>query len=316
MRGNGFTLTELLITLVLSSVLVLIVVTAFSSLGRSSRQIQQLAQLQQNAQLVSGLLQNELVNSGFWGGISRPELAANLTLPAAPPNDCVTPVMDSGSFPVLGLSFITLYARRITQANELGCISTAVTGSELLQLKRLVGQRFNSTELQRNRFYFETDWEHSRIVDVDSSGKDNTLAYYPYQHIVFYIQSQKIEGSEVPVLMRKRLVRNASGHATMSADSILDGVERMHFEFSFDTDMDGIINFTLPTAQISDIQWQQQNARIIGIKFHILLRSTLPDPYYTNNLQYRLGDTLFIANGDHYRRLLVSASVALPNVSL
>ena len=316
MKYKGFTITELMIAMALSVTLTLVMSVAFISLSRSSRQIQQLAQLQQNAQLVAGLFQNELVNSGFWGGLARPELAANMVLPSSPENDCVASDIDSGSFPALDKNFITLYARKISSSKELGCISSAVKGSELLQLKRLVGQRFDNTALQDNRFFLETDWDYSRIVDVASSGKMPSFSYYPYQHVVFYIQNQQIDGIEVPVLMRKRLIRNAAGKAVMSTDSILDGVERMHFEFSFDNNMDGNVNYQLPTAQISDVQWQQQKARIIGVKFHLLLRSTQPDPTYTNHQQYKLGAEEFKVNGDHYRRLLVSSSVILPSAIL
>ena len=316
MHPKGFTLTELMIAMALSLVLVLMLITTFSTLGRSSRQIQTLAELQQNAQLVSGLFQNELVNIGFWGGLASPDLAAYQLLPTSPANDCIAPSIDSGSFPTLGQSFITLYARKVSASSELNCVSAAVKGSEILQLKRLVGQVFDSTSLKANRFFMETDWDHSRFVDVASTGKKQGLTYYPYQHVVFYIQNQSVDGIQIPVLMRKRLTRNESGNASMSTESVIDGIERIHFEFSFDSNLDGEVNYQLPTSQMTDAHWQQKYGRIVSIKYHVLLRARQPDPNYINNNHYEMGQEEFKATGDHFRRLLISSLVTLPNATL
>ena len=82
----GFTLSELLIAMALSLVIISMALTAFSSLSRSARQTQQLAELQQNAQLINSVFQRELANVGFWGGRALPETAIGSALPTAPPS--------------------------------------------------------------------------------------------------------------------------------------------------------------------------------------------------------------------------------------
>lgn len=315
-RQHGFTLTELMIAMTLGLALLLLAITAFDSLSRSSRQIQQLAELQQNGQLLTSLLQNELANVGFWGGQGSPELAVNMPRPSAPAGDCLDAVLDSGSFPQPGLNFITLYAIKATNGQQLNCINNALVNSEILQVKRLLGQPATAAALRQNRFYLETDWDYSRFIDSDSPGKSDAFNYFPYQHIVFYLQNQSIAGSKVPVLMRKRLARNATGQAVISTDSVLDGVERMHFEFGFDTDTDGQLDYQLSTAQLTAEHWQQKHGRIMSIKFHLLLRAREPDTNYVNNQHYMLGQHTFIAKGDHYRRLVISSSVFFQNAVL
>lgn len=315
-RQNGFTLTELMIAMALSLTLIAMALTAFSSLNQSSRQIQQMAELQQNGQLLSGLLQNELTNVGFWGGRSNPMLAANLPLPAAPADDCYEASIDSGSFPKAMEPFIMLYARTAEKGKQINCISNALVNSELLQIKRLLGQPSDAETLRQNRFYLETDWDYSRFVDSDSPAKSNEFAYFPYQHVVFYIQNQTVDGTQIPVLMRKRLTRNAAGKAVISTDSVLDGVERMHFEFGFDSDADGQLNYQLATEQISTEHWQQNRGRILSVKFHLLLRSRQADPNYSNDQRYIMGQREFIAGGDHFRRLLISSTVFFHNAAL
>ncbi|MGP9801921.1 PilW family protein [Rheinheimera sp. NSM] len=315
-RVPGFTLTELLIAMLLGMILMTLTLTAFSSLSRSARQTQQLAELQQNAQLAMSILQNELTNTGFWGGRSAPQLAASLTLPEAPAGDCVEAALDSGSFPQPAQSFVTLYARTIGAGRQLNCLAGAISQTELLQIKRLLGQKTAIADMRQNRFYLESGWQHSRFVDSNSPGLTAEYDYFPYQHLVFYLQQQRLDGKPIPVLMRKRLSRNQAGQAVISTDSVLDGVERMHFEFGIDADADGQLDYQLTTEQMSAQLWQQNNARIISLRYHLLLRARQSDPNYINQQRYDMGAHRFVAPGDHYRRLLVSSTIFFQNAVL
>jgi type IV pilus assembly protein PilW len=315
-RLRGFTLSELLIAMLLTLFLMTIALTAFSGLSRSVRQTQQLSELQQNAQFLMSLMQNELGNTAFWGGLTSFEQLAMAISPAAPEPDCLHDSIDSGSFPQPGIEFISLYAQKITAGRQLNCIPTAIADSELLQLKRLIGRQTSVAELRQNRFYLETSWQHGRFVDVASAGLSDDHYYFPYQHVVFYLQSQRTDNSSLPVLMRKRLTRNAAGRATISTDAVLDGVERMHFEFGFDSDLDGRLDYQLATARVPLALWQDKGSRIVSLTYHVLLRSRLADPEYQNDNEYQLGDERFVAPGDHYRRMLISSTLFFHNATL
>lgn len=315
-QASGFTITELLISMLLALFLLAMAVTAFASLSQSLRQTQQLSELQQNAQLLMSLLHNELANVGFWGGRSTPQLALSFALPAVPTGDCVNETLDSGSFPATGKDFVTIYATTVDSGRQLNCIPSAIADSEILQLKRLLGQQAEPAEMRQNRFYLETDWQHSRFVDSNSSGLNASYHYFPYQHLVFYLQQQQLDGDIMPVLMRKRLARNNAGHASISTDSILDGVERLHFEFGIDTDTDGQLNAMLSTDQMPANYWLQDSSRIISMRYYALLRARQPDPGYTNQQRYEMGSKQFDAAGDNYRRLLVSSTIYFQNAAL
>lgn len=313
-KCKGLTLTELMIALLLATFLLGVTFTAFGSLSRSVRQTQQLAQLQQNAQLVMNLLHNELANVGFWGGRSDLDDILQAAALAPPLADCAKAGLDSGSFPRPGQSFVTLYAEKVQPGRPLDCVSQPIAGSELLQVKRLLGQYAVPAAMRQNRFYVETDWQHARFVDSGSAELNPALDYFPYQHLVLYLQTQQHDDTEVPVLMRKRLARSNSGQAVISTDSVLDGVERMHFQFGVDADGDGSLNYMLPTEQMTAELWQR-NA-VVSLRYHILLRSTQPDIHYRNNQTYQLGVHRFTAPDDHYRRLLISNSVYFSNATL
>lgn len=302
--------------MLLALVLLTFTLTAFSAVSRSARQAQQLAQLQQSGQLALNILQNELQNMAFWGGLNSNTLDSAMVEPAAPAPDCYADDLDSGSFPQADTAFVTVYAQEVSAGSQLNCIPSASEGSELLQLKRLIGQVTSPGNMRSNRFYVETDWQHSRFVSNDSPLLDDRFRYYPYQHIVFYVQRQQSGDQTIPVLMRKRLVRSQAGSARIGTDSVLDGVERLHFQFGIDSNLDGQVNYFLNTEDMTDAHWQQINSRILSVKFYILLRSLEPDGSFRDTRQYQMGKQLFVAPGDHYRRLLISSSVFFHNAVL
>lgn len=309
MRCRGFTLTETLIAILLSALVVGMCTVVLNQAFVSQRQLQQLAQLQQNSHFMLSLLHNELENAAFWAGYSQMQLAASASFPAAPVTDCRQNGMDSGSFPVPALPFITLYAVSASSGRLLNCVTDAQSGSDILQIKRLAGQLLKPEQRRTNRYYLQLQWPEPRFVS-SSEALATESWLYPYLHQLFYVQRQQTTDGVVPVLMRKRLSRNQSGQPTITTESVLDGVERLYFEFAIDSDLDGQLNYFLATPAMTAEHWQQQHYWIIGIRFYVLLRATLPDPHYRNNQQYRLGSRTFQAPDDHYRRMVLSSSVA------
>ncbi|GHG73997.1 type IV minor pilin protein PilW [Alishewanella longhuensis] len=314
-KHGGFSLVEIMIAMVLALLLLMLILTAFSSLQSSSTQTRQLALLQQNGQLVLNLLNNELQNGGFWGGQSLLDINNAGSAIMAPSNDCFEAGLDTGSFPQFKQPFITLFSNTATGSRQLNCLNNLLPNTEFLQLKRSIGIQVTRNEMRNNRFYLQADWQQSRFVDIDTASGSSMLLF-PYQHSVLYIQQQQLAGQSIPVLMRKRLVRNAAGAANMATDSIIDGVERLHFEFLIDSDLDGRPNYSLATSQMTPNHWLQQQSRIVAVQYHVLLRSLEPDRSYINDRHYQLGSLSYTAPGDHYRRLLLSGAVYFENTVL
>lgn len=312
---RGFTLLELLVSLTLGLVLMVFLIGTLFATQQSNRQTQQLVQLQQNAQMLMSLFQTELPNLMFFAGHSLADVASASHQLSPVLGDCAVEV-DSGSFPTSGQPYLTLYAQLVKANNHMSCLSQPKPGSELLQFKRIIGSSLSATQMRTNRFYLETSPADRRFVSGSSSDLQPDSLYWPFSHQVFYISEQKHQGEVVPVLMRKRLIRNAAGQAVMTTDSIMDGVERMHFEFGLDANLDGQVDYYLSTAQMQPQHWQQQKHRIINIKFYLLLRSLDEDFSYQNNQLYQMGQEWFKAPSDPFRRLLVSSSVAFSNTRL
>lgn len=312
---RGFSLLEVLVSLTLGLVLIAFLIGTLFATQQSNRQNQQLVQLQQHSQMLMSIFQAELPNLMFFAGRSLADVAAASHQLAPVLGDCVSE-SDTGSFPISGQPYLSLYAEQVGKHNYLACLSQAKADSELLQFKRLVGSSMPATQMRSNRVYFETSAASSRFVTSSSADLIPDSVYWPFSHQVFYISEQKYAGTIVPVLMRKRLIRNAAGQTVMTTDSIMDGVERMHFEFGLDANLDGQVDYYLGTKQMQPVHWQQQKHRIINIKFYLLLRSLDEDFSYQNNQLYQMGQHWFKAPSDPFRRLLVSSTVAFSNTRL
>jgi len=304
----GFSLIELVISMTLGLVLLTFLVGAVVAGKKSALQTEQLAQLQHQAQLAHGLFQSELQNLWFAGGRSWAgvKLASSLIGPVGA--DCEFPPQ-AGSFPVATLLYSPVHAQTVTAATQ--CLPGIRRGSEWLQIRRLVGVAVSPAQMQRNLVYFDASAAEGRFVHSNSPNLMASL--WPFRHVIYYIQQQDWAAQQVPVLMRKRLLRNNSGQVVMSAESVLDGVELFALEFGIDSNGDTKPDLVLPTSQMTTALWQKT---IIYVRYHLLLRGLLPDPAYRNSQLYQLGAVQFQAPGDHYRRLLISSSVMIRNAQL
>jgi len=305
-HDRGWTFIEMLIAMALSLLLTLLLVNSWQVNYQAFKQTSQLAEMQQSGQFVLGFFQQELLNQNFWAG-ADPRLLHPAGLHVQ--GDCRS-ALDSGSFPKNAMVFVPVLSGIVGAAHTPDCLTSAHKGSAFLQLKRLAGAPLTAAAAKNNRVYLQQQGRSYRFVSQASSA---AATYWPYLHQLFYVALQSQGRQQVPVLMRKRLVRQASGQLTMDTDSVLDGVEMMHFEAGIDSNFDGQVDYLSDVAQVSADVWQQRSGQVLQLRFYVLVRSVMPDNTYTNVQQYTLGKRLFQAPGDHYRRLLVSSAVTFHN---
>ncbi|WP_337842225.1 PilW family protein [Rheinheimera sp.] len=307
-RQRGYSLVELCISMGLALVLLSFLIGAVVTGRKSALQTEQLVQLQHQAQLAHRLLQTELQNLWFVAGKSWAELQGAQSPPEQPAADCAF-AGQAGSFPQATLGFSPLYTALIGQVAP-ACLSGASAGSELLQIRRLLGVPQGPAELLANKVYFDPAGVGRFVA---GTGGGSALQLWPYHHVVYYIQQQSWDGGKIPVLMRKRLLRSSSGQLVMSAESVLDGVERLHLEMGLDLNADGQADQWFSTSQMTTELWQQP---VISVRYYLLLRSLQADPGYRNTVSYQLGAVRFQAPGDPYRRLQLSSAVLIHNSRL
>ena len=310
-RQFGLSLVELMIAATLALSLLAVLLTTTSKQAQMSRETMQLAMLQQQGQLLLNLLQTELQHLGFWAGFSLEQMR-QLQAPSEPViGDCVQLPLDSGSFPDPSKLLIPLYAE-LGSGQGMSCLGQAAEHSSILQFKRLLAQPLEHAELKPNRYYLQVEAGSLRLVDSDTASSSGPAEFWPYLHQLFYVQWQQ----GIPVLMRKRLIRNQAGSPRIHTDSVMDGVEMLYFEFGIDSTLDGRANYFLPLQQMQPEHWYQQSSRIVAVSYYVLLRSLDVDRHYLNDQWYPMGQSGFQAPGDNYRRLPLQGTQYFHNAAL
>lgn len=305
-RHHGFLLIQQMVVLCLAAILLLMLTSAVTMQWQAFRQQSQLVFLHQTAVQSHALLQHELGNSAFWAGLSRQQLAASAVTVTG---DCAANNYDSGSFPAASQNWLPVLAGTVGAAISPACLTNATPHSDFLQLKHLAGDPLTLADLRSNRAYLQQDGLKGRFVSSNDTGLTAHSWYWPYQHEVLYVTAQYQAKQMIPVLMRKRLVRNAQGNFVMDTAAILDGVEMMVFELGLDLDGDAQTDQFLPASQMTISQWQQTGL-VNEVRYFVLLRALQPEPGYRNQQLYQLGQRQFQARGDPYRRLLIRSAVS------
>jgi type IV pilus assembly protein PilW len=142
------------------------------------------------------------------------------------------------------------------------------------------------------------------IPEVDNS------QVWEYQHHVYYVKEETVNGVTFPVLMQGRLTTD------MTFGPIIDGVEMIRFMYGVDTTGDGIINAYISADNVTEDQWDNANdINILAVRIFVLTRSVRRDFDYSNTNTYLLGD-LEVTMDDNYRRLLLSTTVTLYNAEV
>lgn len=129
---------------------------------------------------------------------------------------------------------------------------------------------------------------------------------------IYYIRSYTdTPGDGIPSLCKKYLTDTGGGspQPTMGEVCLAEGVEHFHVQFGIDTDSpkDGVANKYISNPSETEVSKQAVSAKIF-----ILVRATRPDPAFTNNKTYTLGDRVINVNDKFYRRVY-STTVVLRN---
>ena len=317
---RGFTLLETFIALAIGVFMFAGVISAYSAMRSTSSETLAIGDIQETARMAMNLLKRDIEKAGFWGADLDFNLEDSLTTnPVAFASDCIGdgPTDNNRSFPVLASDypFRYLWLKTATQTNEMGCIQDSKAGSDILQLKRAVGARVASTaDFRVNRYYLISS-------DVESGLVAGNAAVFPdiensqnwmYQHIVYYVST----AAGGTALRRKRLIIGGDGQPSIDTSSLIDGIERIHFQLGVDTTGDQQVDVYLAPAQVTQAIWDQSaNARIMAVKIFVLARASQPDKRYTNNNRYQLGNVVVNGGGDNYRRILLTSTVRVENAA-
>lgn len=288
MKNKGFTLIEMMISLVVGAFVLAGVMFTYMSMKTTTKNTLEIGELQESGRLAMDILSKDIERAGFWGTYDAETLNySTLTKPSPPPAlptiDCAEGENNS-SFPVVSTSnFRYLYGKVVSNANELTCITTATPGTDLIQIKGLFGNDFDSEVTNTSNYYLISNKSKGQLIA--GTGAIVNLPYsnstiWQYDHHMYYISQltgQKVKGKSItiPTLMRKRLTTLDNG--SFIDDVIMEGVEDMRLIYGVDSSGNNRVDTYKTTDQMQDIDWEQANANIISVQIFLLIRSLEED---------------------------------------
>jgi len=310
-KQKGFTLVEMLISLSVGVVLLGGIMSAFVGMRTTSAETSSMGELQENGRFALNIITDDLLRQDFWGDYTGTFDLANLS--ASPnadvlSNDCEGEGLNNTSFPRATGHFRTLWGETAASSSIIDCIDDAKVGSDVLQLKRVISSAVTTSTA--NNYYLVTNMNTGVLFTGTNIPEVDNSQVWEYQHHVYYVKEETVNGEIFPVLMQGRLTTD------MTFDPIIDGIEMIRFMYGVDTTGDGIINAYLSAENVSEDQWDNaDDINILAVRIFVLTRAIRQDFKYSNTNTYVLGD-LEVPMDDNYRRLLLSSTVTLYNAGV
>lgn len=344
-RTRGFTLIEWMITITIGLFIIAALLTIFVSNQQTTKSSTDNGELIDNGRLAINIISRDLGLVGFWGDFTSVDIDLNSTAflstksTLSSDEDCLnTAKGGSGSFPTSTTtlqSFWTLAATS-TPAVNMNCIgvdddetftlssSDGDKSSDILDLKYLnpsivCSKDTDSTDcaanLNANYFYAATTQQKIKWFAGDETPPSLTdmanRRVWRYIHQLYFVHTYSTDS--IPYLYQTLLGGTSGQSFSGNTQRLVPGIERIKVFLAVDTSttQDYIVDQYLTPASVSQTQWNE--GRVLGAKIYILTRATKADNSYTNSNTYQLGSDSFTASGDHFRRLLLQATVSFPN---
>ena len=314
---HGFTLVELMVSMVLGLVISAAAVNIYLESRYSYQQDEELARLQENGRFSLNYLKRELTLSGFLGGIRDKENlgvsavttdcgdGTNWALDASVPFDLLSD--NDGATDLTSINGI-----------EWNCITPTEleSGSDVFSIKRtsdaptLRNGNLQSDGEDLEQWYLrifnynQYNWSYiNTAIPTDDATADSGVDYWEYYAKIFYLRNYAVTSSDgIPTLCVRTLIGD-----DFSEQCLVEGIEDLQIEVGVDRDDNGTVEQYLNTPAAADFD------DIRAVRLYLLVRSINEIPGYTNNKSYRLGQTVIPAFNDGFIRRVFSTTIKLRN---
>ena len=328
----GFSLIELMISILLGTLLIAGAGATYLSSKRSYTEVEQVSTLTENARFAEQVIVDALLHTGFMGEVTAGKIEPDPALINISGTDC------SGRAAAYDFRSYIFAATVDSSNNAVTCIDDGMEDTDVLVLKRAVpsplsdGPRDGSARngtidtpggLQAGTTYIMTnnilgtlfDGNRSPALDIQDGGDVPNGTAWPYLFEAYYIRDPDPASDEdTPVLARKILSWNGAAMEIITED-VAEGVEDMRVRFGLDTTGDNEVNVYNDVATMGAADWE----RVEAVEVHLLVRSGTADPEFTDTKTYQMGGDTTVTPAtevEHYRRLLISTQASLRNPKL
>lgn len=334
---HGFSLIELMISLLLAALVLAGVAALFQQSKSSAVQDEQIARMQENGRFALRVMSRELSMMGYFAGMLslKPDVKLDTTdadgtiaCDTSTNNDWGASLVhenDADDMATLdgAIKETSLQFYDNATASDYDCIDDVdiLDGTDVVAIKRVsdtANFEYDDTGAQiatlaavtGGNVYFKTNRSSAELY-VASGTNDNGAAVpdvlstvRQYQPYIFYVRPYSVTaGDAIPTLVRETLVGT-----TMTAQPLVEGVENMQIEFGIDGTDDGnepdYYTLAPDATELGDA---------VTTRIYLLLRSIKPVTGYLNDKTYNLGAEVLGPFNDAYYRRVYTTTVQMRN---
>lgn len=339
--ASGFSLIEFMIAILLGTILISGAVSVYLASKRSYIEVEQVGGLSENGQFGLQILKDSLRHVGFYGPSRPGDFTEDASLGAVA-SDC------TGIAAAYDLDNYFFYATTTGDpGTAFGCVTDAVTGTDVLVLKYLVprpttdsdpddpnaptdGVLSFPTALSATETYAIVNSEYGLLLDGADSGTAPDVTEgetfgrgvaWPYRFEIYYVRKAPVGSGFMPTLARK-ILSFESGAMTVVTEDLVEGVELFYLRFGIVNAVSGEVESYTSVGDFDNAGTLAAGWNLVdSIRVFVLVRSATEDPLYTDAKTYNLGDIPITPSTDaqypvNARRLMMQGSVSLRNPKL
>lgn len=285
----GVSLVEVMIAMTLGLLVLAGMTAVFVNNSQSRREMNNAATQLENGRYALQILKDEISLAGYYDALST------LTTGATSASACSTTVGDWDE------SMVIAVEGRNGDETAFSCIGTAKADTGMIFLQRSATTEVNTaaldaddvgkTFLQIQMCGAQYDAGNRMVLSTYSTGTgtapysmqtkkcDGTASpLREYIRQVFFIGTS----NGVPVLQR----RNIGSGVT---ETLVEGIEDLHFEYAIDTDNNGSPDEFKETPEVDAAAGINDLEDIVGVRIWLIARSLLPTAGYADSKNYLLG---------------------------
>ncbi len=316
-KQAGFTLVEIMITMLLSLVLGIAIVTVFVNNSHSFNQDDNVLRMQDDARYALQQIAFDLSMAGHYAELLSP---ANVVQDAslALATDCGPAAVNNWSYltsqPATGASLSLVATDNVTSAQVVAGHSCfgggeVAPGTDVVSIKRVAGAE--ATVFRNGGIYLRTNGTvgflyRSPMVGAPAIPIALPRTEWEYRPAIYYIrQFANAPGDNIPTLCRKVLAGAGPGMAT---ECIATGIEDLQIEYGIDTSSDGNPNAYVSAPTLAELQ------NVVSARIFLLARTTDIDTRHTNQKTISLSNAPDYTPADSFHRRVFSTTVAIQNI--
>ena len=306
-RCSGFTIVELMIALLVSSLLTIAIINLFTASNKSYKDTDRAARLQGNARFAIHALKQDLSLVKFFAGLRSYSIENDGSLGTVS-GDC------SGAAAAYDYSKPLLAKQSDSSGDAYGCITDAVPNTGVLVIKHARALPLDTGSVENSKTYLLANHEVGVLydgADVAPLGQVPDGKAWEYLVHAYYIRKDP-DPAIPPVLSRKTLKWNGSEMA-MQTETIVSGIQEMRLLFGVDSSSDGSLDTFLEAATINastTYDWDDVGA----VQINLLVRTDKEDFSFIDTKTYNLGaGDAVVSPGDHFHRNVIQTTISLRN---